>query len=539
MLKHKLLLLIYLTFTLCSGNTFSQSTFDVSSYSISLNLYKNFLKPFPASFTANETVTFIALAKTGQVILDASNSSLSIDSVSSPAISFTHEKDFLTINLDRLYDSTEMFDLKIYYKHKDIKDSSVYVRNGMFYTDCETAGARKWFPCVDRPNDKALVTLRAKVPRNVLLVANGALTDSVVSGDTTTYEWTSKYPIATYLVAIAASTRYNLDLVYWKRPGNPSDSIEIRFYWQNGETSFNLSNVKSLTGKMLDVFSKKYGEYPFEKLAIATTNSDFPWGGMENQTIITLCPDCWIEDLVSHEIIHQWFGDLISPATWADIWLNEGFATFNEAVWIESQKDYKAYKKHLMIEAQRYLRNNPGWSIYDKSWNTSMPNDSILFDVYIAYAKSGCVIHLLRYVLGDSVFFNCLYQYANDPYFKYGNATTEEFIQLVNLVSMRDMNWFFDQWLYKPNHPVYQNNHSYEELSGGKWKLNYTVNQIQKNAGFFKMPIELKITLKNEPDTLIRVMNDYNLQTFTFEFDAEPMKVSFDPNNEIILKEVK
>ncbi len=510
---------------------------NVLSYDLNLNLYNCFIKPYSRIFNATAVISFSSESDISQISLNAVNTSLSIDSVSGAGISFMHQDDILTVNLDRYYSQGETFEVKINYSHKDIKDSAFYVKDGMVFTDCEASGARKWFPCVDVPSEKALLSLSALVPAGVLLVSNGLLTDSVVTGDSVIYKWVSQFPVSTYLVAIAAKDKYNLDVLYWKRPDGRD--MPVRFYWQNGETRFNLDNVKNKVGKMLDLFSLKYGDYPFEKLAFATLNREFVWGGMENQTIITLCADCWTEDLICHELAHQWFGDLISPMTWADIWLNEGFATFNEGVWVENQTGYKDYKKFIIAEAAKYLKTNPGWAIYEKDWDISAPDNTVLFNEAISYSKAGCVLHLLRYVLGDSLFFNCINKYATFPNFMYGNISTSEFVGFMSLVSGQNLNWFFDEWVYGPNHPVYQNNYHIEETSGGKWKVNYTINQIQKNAGFFKMPVELKIIFANSRDTTIKVNNEYNLQMYSFEFKNEPKKVSFDPNNQIVLKEIK
>ncbi len=518
---------------------FSQpdSSYNVLRYALNTNLYNCFIKPYPHSFEASESIIIKAEMQTSRVSLNAVNSSLIIDSVSEAGTSFTHVSDILTINLDKLYEPDDTINIQIYYKHKDIKDSVLYVKEGLVYTDCEASGARKWFPCKDVPSDKALFSLVAKVPSTVILGSNGLLVDSLVNGDTVTYKWESNFPVATYLMVIAAKVKYNLDVVNWKK--FDGKDMEVRFYWQPGETRFNLENIKKKISSMLDLFSSKYGDYPFEKLGFATTNKDFPWGGMENQTLITLCPDCWIENLVCHELAHQWFGDLITPMTWSDIWLNEGFATYNEAVWMENQKGYAEYKKNILNEAEKYLAKNPGWAIYEKSWNVSQPKDSILFNVEISYSKAGCVLHLLRYVLGDTVFFNCLNRYATAPEFKYGNASTEAFINFINTTSGEDLNWFFDEWIYNPNHPVYQNNFHIEESGRGKWKVNYTINQIQKNTVFFRMPVELKIVFKNGSEKILKVNNDYNLQTYSFEFTEEPRKVFFDPNDQIVLKQIK
>jgi len=533
--------LLAILFIFISADVYSQdlsnSKFNILKYDLNLDIYNCFLKPYPRSFMGNEIITVRAGTQVGQVSLNAENNSLTIDSVSVSGNSFSHQNNLLLINLDRFYDSSEVFDIKIYYKHKDIYDSSFIVRDGIVYTDNEPVGARKWFPCNDVPSDKAMLEMTTKVPKDVVLCGNGMLADSSISGDTLTYKWISTKPIATYLVCIAGKVRFNLDVTYWNRPSD-NEKVPLRFYWQAGETVFNINNVKTKTPMMLDLYSKLFGEYPFEKLAYATTNKDFQWGGMENQTLITLCPDCWTEDLACHEIAHQWFGDLITPLRWSDIWLNEGFAVYCEALWAEYQRGSKGYKSVIAYEAEKYFRANPGRALYDKEWDVNVPHDSILFSVPMIYSKAAGVVYMLRYVLGDSIFFNTLYLYTNNPEFMYGNITTSEFTNFVSIVTQRNMNWFFDEWLYQPNHPVYQNQSSIEDLNNGKWRVDYTINQIQTNAPFFKMPVELKVVFENGTDILMKVDNEYNVQKFSFEFDNEPKRISFDPNNQIILKEV-
>lgn len=516
----------------------SGDSVNVLSYEMYFDLYSNFVKPYPHSYNAYEIVTVRTESTTGKIDFNAGSYSLTIDSVSGSGISFSHENNILTVNLDKLYSPGDIIDINIYFRHKNVFDTALYVKNGMLYTDSETIGARRWFVCNDVPNDKAIFSITSRVPSNVLLGSNGLLTDSIRHGDTISYKWETKFPTATYLVVLAGKIDYKLDIDYWHRVDNPNDSIEIRYYWQTGETAFNIKNVKNKTRDILTLFSKLFGEYPFEKIGYATTDRDFPWGGMENQTLITLCPDCWTEDLAVHELSHQWFGDMISPETWPDVWLNESFATYCEALWIEYKTDYAGYHNYIAREGERYLLKNPGWAIYEKSWDTNVPDDSILFNVEMAYSKSCVVLHLLRYVLGDETFFNCLYTYSINPEFKYANISTEEFITFMSAMSGRDLRWFFDEWIYKPNHPIYQTNYNIEKISNAKWKADYTINQLQKNTVFFKMPVELLVTFSDKSDSLIKVNNGYNLQTYEFEFNKEPKKIQFDPHNEIVLKEI-
>jgi len=512
---------------------------DVLHYDLSLNLLNNLTPPYKKSYDGSVTINAKALAETNEISLNAHNYSLLIDGVSGSSKSFSHSGNKLSIVLDRNYAEGEEFSVTVNFRHKDVFDTAFYCNDGLVYTDSESAGARRWFPCKDVPNDKATVKITAVVPADVQFCANGLMTDSISSSGAIKYVYESKHVVATYLIEFVASKKYLLAVEEWEFPSADKGEMQVRYYYQRGETMFNLKNVMLKTNRMLDYFSEIYCEYPFEKLGFATTDRHFPWGGMENQTIITLCPDCWIEDLICHELIHQWFGDMITPETWADIWLNEGFATYNEALWIEKAYGKQKHQEAVQYEAVKYLNSNAGWAIYNPEWKTEEPNDAQVFDPGITYSKAGCILYMLRHVLGDEVFFDVLKKYSNDEKFRYGNVSTEEFVSFVEEVSGKDLGWFFEQWIYGPNHPVYQLNYTKDKSDEGKWKVQYVIIQTQKNSGYFKMPVEIEVTFTDGSTKLLTEFNDYNMQTFDFVFDKEPAKIKFDPRNMIILKEVR
>jgi len=509
--------------------------FDIIHYTLELNLYNNFISPYPHSFTGVEIVQIKADSTLNSVVLDAANSSLVIDSVGLSGVSFNHVSDSLLITLDETYYENDTIQVKIYYSHLDVTDNAFFVGDGFVFTNAMPEWTREWFPCVDHPSDKATLDLTAKVPSTVKLGSNGRLEDSIKTADTIYYNWISRDPIATYLMVISAKVNYNLDIVYWHNPFAPNDSIPVRFYWNTGENQTALENIKTQIIPMMTQFTDLFGEYPFEKNGFATLNNLFVYLGMENQTLISLCSDCWGEQLVSHEVAHQWFGDLISPATWADIWLNEGFATYLEAIWYEYKNGYNRYKEEINSQAGIYLANNPGWAIYNPEWAITTPPINILFNYAITYIKGSCVLHMLRYVIGDSLFFDALKAYSTNENFKYDIATTEELITIFNNSTGSDLDWFFDQWVFNPNHPTYNNTYeiSYADTS---WNLSFTINQTQINTVFFTMPIELRIEFIDGTDSLMTVWNDENDQTFDFYFVKEPTEAQFDPFNNIVLK---
>lgn len=510
--------------------------FDVLNYKLNLDIRSCFISPYPKSYTGTEVITFLVDTALTAITLNAVNTSIQVDSVGLSAIAFLHSNNILTISLNQSYVPGDTVNVKIYYRHLDVSDGAFYASGGGVFTDCEPEGARKWFPCWDKPSDKAFLELTAKVPANAKLGSNGRLSDSTLTGDSLYYHWISRDPISTYLMVMTGKVNYNLNLVYWHKLSNPADSVPFRFYYNSGE---NPTTVQNIISDMTTYYSYRFTEYPFEKGGMTTAPaSGFYWGGMENQTLITYCPGCWDVWLTSHEFAHQWFGDMITCGTWADIWLNEGFATYCEALYDEHISGYSSYKSAILSDASTYLSSNPGWAMYNPQWAENTPSADTLFNTAVTYDKGGCVLHMLRYVLNDTtLFFSCLKNYATDVRnFKYKNAVTDDFTASICKTSHQDMYWFIDEWVKSPNHPVYANTYSFVQGDSG-WVVGFRASQVQTNSVFHKMPIVVRISFASGPDTNIRVMNDVNDQLWNWTFSSQPTQIVFDPNNDIVLKE--
>lgn len=512
-------------------------TFDVLDYKIDLDIRSCFISPYPKSFFGYVKVKFRVDTALSQITLNAVNTSIVVNTVSLAGVSFTHTGNILTVTLNRTYNPNEIAEVQIYYQHLNVSDQAFYTGGGGVFTDAEPEGARKWFPCWDKPSDKATVDIILKVPGNVKIGSNGRLADSLMTGDTIYYHWVSRDPVATYLTVLTGKVNYNLNIVYWHKISNPADSIPIRFYFNAGE---NPTSMQNIIGNMTTYYSQKYGEHGFEKNGFTTAPaSGFTWGGMENQTLTTLCAGCWQESLISHEYAHQWFGDMVTCGTWADIWLNEGFATYSEALWLEKTGGYSSYKSDINGDASSYFSGNPGWPMYNPQWAIITPNNNDLFNYAITYAKGACVLHMLRYVLQDTtVFFNCLRGYALDTAnFRYKSSVTDDFTSKISQIAGQDLTWFIDEWVKQPNHPVYQNYYQFIDIGGGNWSVGFQARQTQSNSPFHKMPLTIKITFASGPDSTFRVMNDQNNQVYFWQFNRQPTAFAFDPNVDIVLKQ--
>ena len=507
--------------------------YDVIKYTINANIRACFLSPYPTEFKASVKIQFRADSVISNIKLNAVNFSLQIDSVRLAGVSFSHSADILTVTLDHIYSPGQVAEIMIYYKHKSVLDNAFYASGGFVYTDCEPEGARHWFPCYDSPSDKALLDLTAQVPTNAKLGSNGRLADSTIVADTLTYHWVSANNIATYLMVMTGKVNYKLDIVYYHKVTNPADSVPMRFYYNNGEYPY---PQEDLIDSMAAYYSRNWCEHPFEKNGFATLNPQFYWGGMENQTLTSFCPGCWETSLMAHEFAHQWYGDMITCATWADIWLNEGFASWAEGYWDESSGGYTAYIQSMQSYAGSYLQGNPGWAISEPDWAVNTPSVNTLFDWSITYCKGACALHQLRYTIGDSLFFQVLKTYCADTNYKYKSATIPNFNQIVNNVTGANYDWFFNEWIYTPNHPVYANTYQFKNLGSGSWQVDFNARQVQTNAPFFKMPLEIRIAFADYTDTIVRFMNSDNNELFSFYFSKQPTSVFFDPNSGIVLK---
>jgi hypothetical protein len=247
---------------------------------------------------------------------------------------------------------------------------------------------------------------------------------------------------------------------------------------------------------------------------------------MEHQTMTSTTS--FGEDVIAHELGHQWFGDLITCANWQELWLNEGFATYTEALFREAAHGPASYRQHIGQRMQAAL-NSPG-TLYVQDTSTVAQ----LFRFDRVYAKGASVLHMLRHVLGDSVFFRSLRAYVADPRYRYGVATTAGFRGVCESVSGLDLGYFFDQWVFDEGYPVY----SAELFVSGDADGYVSTVRLAQSAGtrFFVMPVDLKLT-GGSRDTTIVAFHQRDRETFTVRTSWPPDRVAVDPDG-WILKEV-
>lgn len=542
---------VLILFQFTHGSIFAQSGYqkikqydtciDVLEYQLEINLLNNFKSVKSRSFEGYEKIrlTLLSLPDSGKIWLHASSKSLEINKVEGELALIGQTGDRVNLRLPSGVRVGDTLSAGIYYSHNGSTDEAFYVSKGSVFTNNSPVEARDWFISKDHPIDKAVFSLKLLVPSDVIVGAVGLLEREYDSLGGKVFHWRSNIPMATYLMVFSASSDYKIEKfnTVSKLTGK---TIPVELYWRNGESYDAVKYIGQVIPYMLDFFETRFGEYPFEKIAFATLTSDFPYGGMENQSFITLCSSCWYELLVVHEFAHQWFGDLITPSTWSDLWLNEGFAEFMEAHWVEvwAPEGKKAYRDVVKEFAEYYFAMEPKEAISEESWEYDTPPGGILYNSALVYKKAACVVYMLREETGDENFFKILKQFTTNPKFKFKNASTNDLVKLTNEITGKDYTWFFDQWIKQPGHPVYKNSYEFIE-SDGKDYLIYTFQQKESGRLYYHSTVELKVVYKNGTSEIFKCFNSKNGEKFNFEVKPNVKSVIFDPEDKIVLKVVK
>jgi aminopeptidase N len=473
-----------------------------------------------------------------RVVADSTNStdldlsgSMSLDSVrmNGQRLTTTRYLQSFTTHLPQSYHFGEIVTLDVAYH-----GSPVPTGFGSFYfasvggqpwvwSLSEPYGARDWWPCRDHPIDKAdSVDIVVTCPTGLHVGSNGRLTAVVDNGNgTSTHTWSERYPIATYLISIAVSDYavFSNWFVY-----SPNDSMEIVNYVRPEHLTLAKQGLP-LTAGMLGTFSTLFGAYPFLKEKYG--HSEFGSGGaMEHQTMTSTTT--FDEDVISHELAHQWFGDLITCATWGDLWLNEGFATYSESLWREAQYGKSEYKR-LISDRMTSARNAKG-----TLFKTDTSSVSALFAVTGVYAKGATVLHMLRHVVGDSAFFRILRAYVADSRFRYGTATSAGFKSVCEAITGTSLSWFFNEWVYGESYPRYTLRWAATETHDSA-RVTATLSQIALTSApsFFQMPVDLRFS-GSGIDTTIVVFNAHQEETYEFVLPFAPGQADIDPDGWIL-----
>jgi aminopeptidase N len=455
-------------------------------------------------------------------------------SVNSAKAGFSQRNDHIYVPFKPVSPVASSFNISFYYKGNVAAGFFAgTMLNGLDYTASvsESYEARDWFPAKQLLNDKIDSTdIWITTAANYKAGSNGVLKAVIdLPQNKKQYRWQCRYPLSYYMPSVAVGNYMEYDN-YAKPEAIAPDSILVQNFLYNNEAYFNTNKTQlDKTPKFIEKFSELYGLYPFYKEKYGHCQADIG-GGMEHATMTTLVN--FGERLVAHELAHQWFGDNVTCASWNDIWLNESFATYSEYLMMLYEPQlFSETAAHAMTEFQNKVLEAPGGSVFVPATDTY--NEARIFDYRLSYAKGATALHNLRFEMqDDSMFFQTLRQYQQR--YKNGFASTEDFKQVAEQISGKNLDDFFNQKIYGEGYPMYDVTY----LKHGADTLVLQVNQTTSQPSvtpLFTGLIEFKI-LSDGGDTTIKVQQTSNNQFFSIYYPKMPKGVEVDPNGWILKK---
>ncbi len=420
---------------------------------------------------------------------------------------------------------SDTFEIEIVYNGTPVRsgfDGFVFGEvNGqsLVYNISEPIYAPTWFPCDDDPSDKAKLDIEITNDSQYVSVSNGNLIDIVVENDKKTYHYKTEYPISTYLVAVYSAPYKTFFDVYKGLDGK--DSMKIEYYVMPEH----LDQAKIDFAEHLDMMqtlSEIFGEYPFIKEKYGVAEFLWNYGAMENQTITGVgyafvSGYDFFKDTYVHELAHHWWGNSVGPKTWNDIWLNEGFATYSEALYAEAKHGKEALNSKMQSKFSDSFRG----TLY-------APKD--LFGETV-YDKGAWVLHMLRNEIGDSLFFKSMHSYYD--IYKYSNASVEDFKAVCENISQMNLDKFFDQWVYSGTNNIFC---SYTLTFNDDAKNECKIKIFQELQAYkeFHFPLEIKFDFDDGTFEIQKVYVDEANEEFEFKFDREIETINMDPNYRLL-----
>lgn len=394
----------------------------------------------------------------------------------------------------------------------------------ILWTLSEPYGAMEWWPCKQSLADKIdSVDIIVSSPEVFRTASNGVLVSESIENGKRVMHWKHRYPIATYLVAIAITNYENYSDYLELEDGRTIEVLNY-VYPENAETA---KTETPITTEFIALFNELVGEYPFANEKYG--HAQFGWGGgMEHQTMSFMGNFSF--GLIAHELAHQWFGNYITLGSWQDIWLNEGFATY------------------LTGLAHEYLAEPRYWPIWKDSYKEhvlSKPDGSVfvsdtssvsrLFNSRLSYSKGGFLLHMQRWIVGDEVFFESLQSYFSDEKVANGFAYSEDWIRHVETTADTSLTEFFSDWLYGEGYPVY----TIQYWQYGPDSLAVELSQVtsHESVDFFEMPVPVRLYNYGKTDSAdFRLNNVTNNQKFNLNPGFMVDEIVIDPEDWILCK---
>lgn len=487
------------------------------------------LNPFNNYIQGSVLTRFETKAKHDSIGFDL-HSALTVDSViyHNFKISFSHTNNKLTIFFNFTIPSFTIDSVTVFYQGKPAQSGRYFANvnhktGPSIHTLSEPYGALYWWPCKQTLTDKIdSIDILVETDTAFRAASNGLLvSENLLNDSTVVYHWQHRYPIATYLVAVAVANFEEHS--FYAKIKNGTDSVFIQNYiWP--ESLDKAKEELPEVNPIMNLFDSLFGTYPFIKEKYGHAQF-LTGGGMEHQTMSFM--GSFDYSLVAHELAHQWFGDQVTCGGWESLWVNEGFATYLTALCFEYLQPEEEFTQRL--ESMRaYVLSETFGSVY--------PIDTIsldkLFNQRLTYQKAALMIHMVRWKLGDSLFYQGIRNFLESSNFNYGFAITNDIKKSWEDVSGIDLTEFFEDWFYGEGYPIYDIVW-FQEKDDVSVILTQTTSH--HSVSFFDIPIPIKFSGSNRDSTLIFDPSS-NFESFNFALPFEIESVEFDPDLWVLAK---
>lgn len=513
-----------------SYNRLAQSKIEsMASANFKVSYYRCEWETDPAVRYIKGAVTsyFTITAATDNISFDLMDA-LQVDSIKNKnrTLFFTQQNNTVKINLASALPLGAYDSITIYYQGVPPNTglgsyvNTLHAGMPVMWTLSEPYGSRDWWPCRNGLDDKAdSLDVIITTPPQYVAASNGLRVSEIISAGKKITHWKHRYPIASYLVCMAV-TNY-AEFNDYAQIGNTSLLMQT-FCYPESYTLFKMNTPKVLAS--LQYFSEVFGAYPFIKEKYG--HVQFSWGGgMEHQTSTFLVsPD---ESLMAHELAHQWFGDKITCRSWQHVWLNEGFATHLASM--DMEQKYPLTVTSTRKSEINNITSQPGGSVFVED----STNVGRIFDSRLSYTKGSHLLYMLRWILGDSVFFKGVRNYFNDPVIAYAFAKTSDLQRNLEAASGKKLDYFFNDWFYGQGYPSYHI--QWSQISGDYVKIKMQQTTSHSSVSFFALPVALKFKNATQEKTVI-VDNKYNDELFFKSIGFIADTVIVDPEYWLITK---
>lgn len=480
------------------------------------------LDPAVRFISGSVTSYFTATADLDQIIFDLSDS-LTVDGIFLQGNTATFSQDpgdLLVINLSTTIPAGRTDSITVSYHGAPPNTgfgsfvAATHAGVPVLWTLSEPYGAKDWWPTKQDLNDKVdSLDMYVTTPMNNRAAGNGVLMEPDTIGDHVTWHWRHRHPIDYYLIGTAV-TNYQVDIQYAVVNG---DSIPMVTYAYPENFDAAVVNATGVLSE-IELFSQLFGTYPFANEKYG--HAQFGWGGgMEHQTMTFL--GVYHPEISSHELGHQWFGDKVTCASWVEIWLNEGFATYLSGLSYEYLSPvYWPIWKQAKINS---IISEPGGSVFC----TDTVDQNRLFSSRLTYNKGAMVIHMLRWICGDSAFYQGLRNYLDDPGLAYGTATTADLKAHLEATSGLDLTGFFADWYTGEGYPSYTT--LWSQADDGEVHVNLSQATSHPSVDFFELPVPIRF-YGGGIDSTVVLDNTVSDQEFIFHLPFPIDSAVFDPD---------